>query len=91
MIHSSTPLLTLLDRVKQAGFLETYFYFPECIFAGNKSVERADFEYLLAQLYVKETESDSFGKKYTLTLKAEQILSDSIYPAQSDEIIFIMN
>lgn len=91
MIHSSTPLLTLLERVKQAGYLETYFYFPDYIIAGDTSVERTDFEYLLTQSYVRETDSDSFGKKYTLTFKAEQILSDSIYPVQKDEIFFAMN
>ena len=79
MIHSTTPLLLLLECVKQAGTLETYFFFPNLILAGSTQIERTDFDYLVSEAYVIETSSNSFGKQFSLTLKAEQILSDSIY------------
>lgn len=91
MIQPSTPLLVLLDSIKQAGSLETYFYFPHLIVAGSNRIERTDFEYLMDQAYVKELGSDIFGKQYGLTFKAEQILSDAIYPISRDEIVFALN
>lgn len=91
MIHPSTPLLILLDSIKQAGSVETYFYFPHLIVAGSSRIERTDFEYLMDQAYVKELGSETYGKQYGLTLKAEQILSDSICPISRDEIVFALN
>lgn len=87
MIHPSTPLLLLLECIKQAGVLETYFFFPHYIIAGNTRFERTDFEYLVSQAYVKESGSDNFGKQFILTLKAEQILSDSIYSTPKEGFV----
>lgn len=91
MIHPSTPLLLLLECIKQAGVLETYYFFPQLILAGNTQLERTDFEYLVSQAYLIETNSDNFGKQYSLTLKAEQILSDSIYSAPKTGIVVSLN
>lgn len=91
MIHPSTPLLLLLECVKQAGSLETFFYFPHFIIAGHTRIERTDFEYLVSEAYVKETRSDASGKQYTLTLKAEQILSDSIYSSPKGAVVVAVN
>lgn len=91
MIHPSTPLLVLLECIKQAGSLETYFYFPHLILAGSNQIERTDFEYLIEQAYLKEQGADAFGKQYALTFKAEQILSDSIYPMSKEGIVFALN
>lgn len=91
MIHPSTPLILLLECVKQAGILETYFFFPHMILAGNTQLERVDFEYLVSEAYVIQTSSDNFGKQYSLTLKAEQILSDSIYSAPKAGMVVSLN
>jgi hypothetical protein len=91
MIHPSTPLLLLLECVKQAGSLETFFYFPHFILAGSTQIERTDFDYLVSEAYVKETGSDTFGKQYSLTLKAEQILSDSIYTVHKASMAMAVN
>jgi hypothetical protein len=91
MIHSSTPLLLLLECIKQAGSLETYFFFPHFIIAGNTRIERTDFDYLVSEAYVIESKSDSFGKQFSLTLKAEQILSDSIYSMPKEGMVIALN
>lgn len=91
MIHPSTPLLLLLECIKQAGVLETYYFFPDMILAGNTQLERTDFEYLVSEAYVIQTSSDNFGKQYALTFKAEQILSDSIYTAPKSGIVISLN
>lgn len=91
MVHPSTPLLFLLESIKQAGFLETYFYFPHLIVAGDRTIEHVDFEYLVSEAYVTETNSDLSGKQYCLTLKAEQILSDAVCSLSKEEIVFAMN
>lgn len=91
MIHPSTPLILLLECIKQAGVLETYFFFPEMIVAGDTTLERVDFEYLVSEAYVKESGSDNFGRQYGLTLKAEQILSDSIYSTPKAGMVISLN
>jgi hypothetical protein len=91
MIQPSTPLLFLLECVKQAGSLETYFFFPELILAGTTRIERTDFDYLVSEAYVKETGSDNFGKQYALTLKSELILSDSFYSLPKEGLVVALN
>lgn len=81
----------LLECIKQAGVLETYYFFPQMIIAGCTTLERTDFEYLVSEAYVVETGSDTFGKQYSLTLKSEQILSDSIYSAPKAGFVVSLN
>ena len=88
---SATPLLVLLEDIKSAGFLETYFYFPGIIVAGEKNIERSDFDYLLGQHYIKEVNVDSSTKYYALTSKAELILSDSIPSSGKERTLFAGN
>lgn len=87
----ATPLLVLLEDIKRAGFLETYFYFPGVIVAGDKKIERTDFDYLLSHRYIKEVDVDSSAKYYSLTNKAELILSDSILFSGKDGILYAGN
>ena len=91
MMLSATPLLVLLEDIKHAGFLETYFYFPGVIVAGDKNIERTDFEYLLSHQYIKEANVDSSVKYYSLTSKAELILSDSIPTTGKERTLFAGN
>jgi hypothetical protein len=88
---SATPLLVLLEDIKQAGFLETYFYFPGVIVAGSKNIERTDFEYLLSHHYIKEANVDSSVKYYSLTSKAELILNDAILASDKEGTLFAGN
>lgn len=88
---SATPLLVLLDDIKRAGFLETYFYFPGVIVAGDKNIERTDFDYLLSHHYIKEVNADSSAKYYSLTSKAELILSDAMPSTGKDRTLFAVN
>jgi hypothetical protein len=91
MIQSTTPLLFLLEAIKSASLLETYHYFPDIIVAGEKSIERIDFDYLLAHQYIKEFNVDFSGKQYALTGKAELILSDSVLSAVKEDVLFAVN
>jgi hypothetical protein len=91
MMQSTTPLLFLLEAIKSATVLETYHYFPGVIVAGDKCIERIDFEYLLAQHYIKETKADFSGKSYSLTDKAELILSDSVQVSGKEDIVYALN
>jgi len=91
MIHSTTPLLFLLEAVKMANVLETYHYFPDIILAGDKTIERIDFDYLLAHHYIKEISVDFSGTCYSLTSKAELILSDALHSNGNEGTVYALN
>lgn len=70
-------LLRLLVRVYNQT-IQCYYYFPDVIICGDHRLEREEFELLLTRGCVEPFFSDSFGKLYHTTKKAEQILLASL-------------
>lgn len=66
-------LLSLLVKAYNRPILD-YYYFPEVIYVGRQKMDREDFEYLLAEGLIGEYKHDAFGRFYTLTKKAEELL-----------------
>src|SRR5688572_22032076 len=54
--------------------LTDYYYFPEVIFAGRQRMDKEAFEFLKIEGYIREIKHDSFGRFYTLTKKAEDLI-----------------
>ena len=54
--------------------LTDYYYFPEVVFAGRHRIERELFDHLRHEELVTPIRHDSFGRFYTLTQKAEQMI-----------------
>jgi len=69
----SQALLQLLVRVYNRS-IQSYYFFPDVIICGHHRLERDDFEFLLKEGYIVPYHTDSFGKLYRLTKKAEEVL-----------------
>ncbi|GAA4747814.1 hypothetical protein [Flavisolibacter ginsenosidimutans] len=69
----SQALLQLLVRVYNQS-IQSYYFFPDVIICGHHRLERGDFEFLLKEGYIVPYHTDSFGKLYRLTKKAEEAL-----------------
>jgi hypothetical protein len=70
---TSQRLLQLLVRVINQS-IQSYYYFPEVIICGNHRLEKDEFEFLLSEGYIESYYSDSFGKLYRTSAKAERTL-----------------
>ena len=66
----SNHVLQLLVKVYNRTITD-YYYFPEIIFAGAQKIERADFDFLLAEGYIHKQKFDSFGRYFVLSKKGE--------------------
>lgn len=55
-----------------------YYYFPEVVFAGRQRIDREAFDLMLAGGFLYETKRDAFGRFYTLTTKAQQLIYDQV-------------
>ena len=55
-----------------------YYYFPEVVFAGRQRIDREAFDAMLAAGFLHQTKRDTFGRFYTLTPKAEQIIYEQV-------------
>ncbi len=70
-------LLRLLVRVYNQS-VQFYYYFPDVIICGQQRLEREEFEYLLGGGYLTAYHTDSFGKLYHLSGKAERFLHENL-------------
>lgn len=68
-------LLRLLVRVYNQS-IQFYYYFPDVVICGQHRLEREEFELLLNGGYLSAYHTDSFGKLYHLSTKAEGYLHD---------------
>ncbi len=66
-------LLALLVKAYNRP-IKDYFYFPEVILLDKGRMEKEDFDFLLAEGFLKEYKHDSFGRFYKLSKKAEDLL-----------------
>ena len=69
----SQSLLQLLVRVYNQS-IQSYYFFPDVIICGSHRLEREEFDALLKEGYIVPYHTDSFGKLYRLTKKADEIL-----------------
>lgn len=74
-VEVNQALLQLLVRVYNQS-IQSYYFFPDVIFCGPHRLERNDFECLLAEGLIFPYYTDSFGKLYHLTKKAEEVLRE---------------
>lgn len=70
-------LLRLLVRVYNQS-IQFYYYFPDVIICGQHRLEREEFELLLSGSYLSAYHTDSFGKLYHLSGKAEAYLHEHL-------------
>ena len=70
-------LLRLLVRVYNQT-IQCYYYFPDVVICGNHRLEREEFETLLSNGCIEPYFSDSFGKLYRTSKKAERLLLESL-------------
>ena len=71
--ESYKELFSLLLKVYNYT-IQTYYRFPEVIIYGKRRLEREEFELLRDEGYLTAYYSDSFGKLYRLSKKAETFL-----------------
>jgi hypothetical protein len=76
-MHHNRALLRLLVKAYNSSILD-FYYFPDVIFVGRQRIERQEFLYLLTEEYITLYKHDSFGRYYTLSKKAEDLLYASI-------------
>jgi hypothetical protein len=74
---TSQRLLQLLVRVINQS-IQSYYYFPEVIICGQHRLEKDEFELLLSEGCIESYYSDSFGKLYRTSAKAEQLLHHNL-------------
>jgi len=55
-----------------------YYYFPEVVFAGRHRIDREAFDLMLAEGFLKEIRRDAFGRFYTLTPRAHQLIYEQV-------------
>lgn len=70
-VHSL--LLPLLVRVYNQS-IQSYYFFPDVILCGNHRLDREAFDLLLKKGCLYPYHTDSFGRLYRLTKKAEALL-----------------
>ena len=68
-------LFSVLKKINGSP-IETFKNFPDIIRAGNYHMHKDDFEYLLAEGYLEEKKTDSFGKLLQLTDRAKSFLKN---------------
>jgi hypothetical protein len=68
-------LFSVLKKINGSP-VETFKNFPDVIRAGAYQMPKDDFEYLLAEGYIEEKRSDSFGKLMGLTERAKELLKN---------------
>jgi hypothetical protein len=68
-------LLLLLIRVYNQS-IQYYYYFPEVVICGNHRLEKLEFDFLLSEGLIIPFHTDSFGKLYRLSKKAESFLQE---------------
>ena len=76
-MHHNRALLRLLVKAYNSSILD-FYYFPDVIFVGRQRMEREEFLYLLTEEYITLFKHDSFGRYYTLSKKAEDLLYASV-------------
>jgi len=74
---TSQRLLQLLVRVINQS-IQSYYYFPEVIICGQHRLEKEEFELLLSEGCIEPYYSDSFGKLYRTSAKAERVLQHNV-------------
>lgn len=70
-------LLQLLVRVYNQS-IQFYYHFPDVIICGNLRLEREEFDFLLKGGYLETYHTDSFGKIYRVSKRAELLLYQSL-------------
>ena len=56
--------------------VETFRNFPDIVRAGSVQLPKDDFDYLLAEGYLEEKKTDSFGKLLQLSERARMLLNN---------------
>jgi hypothetical protein len=75
--QDNRTLLRLLVKAYNSAILD-FYYFPDVIFAGRQRIERDEFLQLQTEGYLTLYKHDSFGRYYTLSKKAEDLLYTSV-------------
>ncbi|HYO20856.1 MAG TPA: hypothetical protein VER36_00535 [Flavisolibacter sp.] len=70
-------LLQLLVRVFNQT-IQYYYYFPDVIICGHHRLEKEEFDVLLSGGFIIPYHTDSFGKLYHLSRKAEAFLHETL-------------
>ncbi len=69
-----SPLLQLLDTIKNNGFVETYRYFPDVALCGGAFLVREEIDRLHQEGYLQPTLEDRFGARLELSSIAKELL-----------------
>ncbi|HEX8316193.1 MAG TPA: hypothetical protein VF609_14425 [Flavisolibacter sp.] len=71
-------LLQLLVRVFNQT-IQYYYHFPDVIICGHQRLEKEEFDHLLSAGFITPYHTDSFGKLYHLSKKAEAFLQENLH------------
>lgn len=74
----SQSVLQLLVRVYNQS-IQSYYFFPDVILCGRHRLERDEFTLLLQEAFIEPYHTDSFGKLFQLSRKAEDLLRENIH------------
>lgn len=69
----NTSLLALLLKAYNKE-VKDFFYFPDFVMVGRQRIEPQELQLLKNGGYLQQTGSDSFGRIYKLSVKAENEL-----------------
>ena len=67
-------ILLLLQKINEAGVVETFINFPEVNRSGPHKIEKEEVAYLKSEGFIEESRKDVFGEVLQLTDKARQVL-----------------
>ena len=68
-------VFSLLKKINGSP-VETFKNFPDIVRAGSVQLPKDEFDYLLAEGYLEEKKTDSFGKLLQLTEKAKSLVKN---------------
>jgi hypothetical protein len=79
--NSPEEIFSILKKINGSP-VETFKNFPEIIRAGAVQLHKDDVDYLLAEGYLEEKKTDSFGKLLQLSERAKTMLKNKASPKQ---------
>lgn len=69
----NAPMLALLLKAYNKE-VKDFYYFPDIVLIGRMRIEPTELQQLLGEGFLMQTCSDSFGRCYRLSAKAELVL-----------------
>ena len=67
-------IISLLQKINEAGVVETFINFPEVNRSGPYKIEKEEVAWLREEGFIEQSRKDVFGEVLQLTEKARQML-----------------